>query len=276
MQTIPLEDTFGDITGKASAGRGLDVSHLAQATGIERSRLESFMADKAQPSEAEAHAVARALKLDPAKLADSGLVHWHPQAFTMPSWLRHQINAPYPSNGYLVIDTVAGVGAVVDPAGKPKPIVDAVRNAGVELAYILVTHKHRDHADALAEVRRAFPKALPVIHELDAPEVGAAARDARGIRDGDRLPFGDGAIELLHTPGHTDGSSCFLYRGTIFTGDELFAGSIGRVFGPHMGYAEQLDSIRSKIFSLPGDAVVLPGHGPASTVAQEQAHNPFF
>ncbi|MBV8596825.1 MAG: MBL fold metallo-hydrolase [Candidatus Eremiobacteraeota bacterium] len=276
ITTIPLEDTFGDITRKASSGKQVGASQLASMAGIAAPRLEKLLNDAERPTPAEARAVAEALHLDPGKLTDSGLQQWYPQPFKAPSFLQHQINAPYPSNGYFLILKEAGIAAFVDPAGSPAPIIETLRRSKVALTYILLTHKHRDHSDALGAVRKAFPDAQPVIHELDAKEVGSAAHGAIPIRDGGRLPFGDASIEMLHTPGHTDGSSCFIYKGMIFTGDELFAGSIGRDFGERFHYSDQLAAIRQKILSLPGETVVLPGHGPASTVAQEQAHNPFF
>ena len=273
---IDLEDTFGDIVGKASRGTRTNIDQLSKLTGIDRSRLEQLLADKAQPSDAEARAIANALGLNPEKLADSGQRLWYPADFIAPDYLQHQINRPHPSNGYFLILHDAKVGAFVDPAGQPSNIIEPFKQAQVQLQYILLTHKHYDHTDALAAVRKAFPSARPVIHEFDAREVGATARDAIGIRDGERLPFGDGEITLLHTPGHTDGSSCFIYKGSIFTGDTLFAGSIGRTNGPQFGYDDHRHNIRTKILSLPEETVVLPGHGPPSTVAQERAHNPFF
>jgi hydroxyacylglutathione hydrolase len=273
---IDLEDTFGDIVGKASRGTRTSIDRLSERTGIDRSRLEQLLGDKAQPTDAEARAVAEALELNPEKLADSGQRRWYPADFHAPNFLQHQINRPHPSNGYFLILPDARVGAFVDPAGQPSPIINAFKESQVALQYILLTHKHYDHTDALAQVRKAFPSAKPVIHELDAGEVRASARGAIGVRDGDRLPFGDDEIEMIHTPGHTDGSTCFIYKGMIFTGDTLFAGSIGRTNGPHFGYDDHRKNIRSKILSLPEETVVLPGHGPASTVAQERAHNPFF
>jgi len=80
----------------------------------------------------------------------------------------------------------------------------------------------------------------------------------------------------VHTPGHTDGSVCFIYRGSVFTGDTLFAGSIGGIFDQRYDYHDLLRAASTKIFSLPDDTVVLPGHGPPSTIEQERAHNPFF
>jgi glyoxylase-like metal-dependent hydrolase (beta-lactamase superfamily II) len=273
---IDLEDTFGDIVGKASRGTRINVDRLSKLAGIDRSRLEQLLADKAQPTDAEAQAIATALGLNPEKLADIGQRRWYPDDFVAPDYLLHQINRPHPSNGYFLILPDAKVGAFIDPAGHPSSIIDPFTQAQVQLQYILLTHKHSDHVDALAQVRKAFPSALPVIHELDAHEVGASARGAVGIRDGDRLPFGDSEITMVHTPGHTDGSSCFIYKGSIFTGDALFAGSIGRTNGPQFGYDDHRNNIRAKILSLPENTVILPGHGPASTVAQEKAHNPFF
>jgi len=107
--------------------------------------------------------------------------------------------------------------------------------------------------------------------------IGDLARKALPVVDGDELPFGEhAAIRMLHTPGHTDGSSCFLFRSTLFTGDTLFAGSVGGAFGNVSTYRDILDSVRTKIFALDDSTVLMPGHGPPSTIAEEKAHNPFF
>jgi glyoxylase-like metal-dependent hydrolase (beta-lactamase superfamily II) len=103
-----------------------------------------------------------------------------------------------------------------------------------------------------------------------------AAR-ATPIVDGDELPFGPSAsIRMVHTPGHTDGSSCFLFRSTLFSGDTLFAGSVGGAYGTTSTYRDILSSIRFKLFALDDDVVVCPGHGPPTTIGEERAHNPFF
>jgi hydroxyacylglutathione hydrolase len=83
-------------------------------------------------------------------------------------------------------------------------------------------------------------------------------------------------IRMLHTPGHTDGSSSYLFRSTVFTGDTLFAGSVGAAAGDDSTYDDILNSVRSKLFTLPSDTVVMPGHGPPTTIALEREHNPFF
>src|SRR5579863_8049826 len=273
---IELEDTFGDIVRKASRGTNTAVEALAKRTGIARERLDAFAADVQRPTEDEARAVAKPLGLDPGKLADIALARWKPVARDLDRHLGHQINAPHPSNGYFVILDEQRVAAFVDPGGRAENIVATIRNSPVALRYILITHKHRDHVDALGDVLRAFPDATVVVHRLDSPALGAAARNAINANDGDTFPFGDGELRLLHTPGHTDGSCCFVYAGNIFTGDTLFAGSVGGLFGERFGYQDLLRGTSTKIFSMPDDTVVLPGHGPPSTVGEERAHNPFF
>src|SRR5690242_7499298 len=273
---IGLEDTFGDIIGKASAGHKVSAETLASRTGIASARLRAFMGDQQQPTEDEARTIAAELELDPDKLVDSGLERWKPETRDLDAKFGHQINEPYPSNGYFIIDADGRVAAFVDPGGSPENIVSTLRKTPVSVRYILLTHKHKDHVDALADVRRAFPEARVVIHRNDAGAVGAPAEGAIGIDDGGTLPFGNGEIRLLWTPGHTDGSSCFIYAGTVFTGDTLFAGSVGRLFGDRYGYSDLMHSVSKKIFALPDDAVVFPGHGPPSTIREEKAHNPFF
>jgi hydroxyacylglutathione hydrolase len=116
-----------------------------------------------------------------------------------------------------------------------------------------------------------------VMHSADVAAIGQLAKNALPVKDGEELPFGEhAAIRMLHTPGHTDGSSCFLFRSTLFTGDTLFAGSVGGIFGEKSGYRDILDSVRTKIFTLDDATVLMPGHGPPSSVAEEKAHNPFF
>ncbi|MDQ6825491.1 MAG: MBL fold metallo-hydrolase [Candidatus Eremiobacteraeota bacterium] len=273
---MEMEDTFGDIIRKASQAIGKTAQVLSRETGIDSNRIADFITDKAPPTENEARTLAKALNLDPGKLADIALGRWHPQEREQPSYIGHQINKPHPSNGYFVILHDQQVAAFVDPGGAQENIISALKRAPVKLQYILLTHKHRDHCDALRPVRAAFPDAQPVIHRLDASALGDAVRGAIGINDGDTLPFGNGEIRLLHTPGHTDGSSCFIYKSSLFSGDTLFAGSVGKIFGERFGYQDLLHGVGTKLFSLPEDMVVLPGHGPPSTIAEERAHNPFF
>ena len=273
---MPLEDEFCDILRKAKRGARTDDSAIAAATGLSPRDVAAWTAGKGTPTDDEARALARVLRLDPGKLADSAAARWHPDV-PLPHDVRHHPHDPHPSNGYLFFLEEGKTTALIDPAGYPRTILDAIAEGPYALRYILITHKHADHCDATADIARAFPQAQIVMHAADAAAIGALARSALPIVDGDELPFGDTAtIRMIHTPGHTDGSSCFLFRSTLFSGDTLFAGSVGGAYGDVSTYADILESISTKIFSLDDTTVVMPGHGPPTTVALEKAHNPFF
>jgi hydroxyacylglutathione hydrolase len=276
VQPLPLEDTFGDIVRKAMRGARTSGAQLASAAGVDPSALTAWLKDDGAPDDAQARAVARVLRLDPGKLADSALQRWYPPPIALPD-VRHHPHDPHPSNGYVFFLDGGRRAALVDPAGLPRNLLHVLREGDYHLEYILITHKHADHCDATADVAAAFPAAKIVMHALDAHAIGRLAAKALPVKDGDDLPFGDGVrVRMLHTPGHTDGSSSFVFKSTIFTGDTLFAASVGGAYGDVSTYDDILNSVRSKIFTLPDDTVVMPGHGPPTTVALEKAHNPFF
>ena len=274
---IALEDDPSDLLRKASRGASIDTAELAHRTGIEARAIQAWLKGDGVPSEEQARAVAVVLRLDPGKFADAAARRWYPGA-EIPPDVRHHPHDPHPSNGYLFFLQDGKTAALIDPAGIPRTLLDAVNEGPYALRYILVTHKHADHCDATADVARAFPDA----QHRDAPRRRARDRRRSGatripVSDGDELPFGDDAsIRMLHTPGHTDGSSCFLFRSTLFSGDTLFAGSVGGIFADVSTYDDLLASIRFKLFALDDATVVMPGHGPPTTIAQEKAHNPFF
>src|SRR5271156_4009330 len=271
-----LEDEFVDILRKAKRGTGIDDAALAQRTGLAPADLAAWSKGERVPGDDAARAIARALGLDPGKLADAAAVRWEPHV-PLPPDVRHHPQDPHPSNGYIFFLEDGRTAALIDPAGIPANLMRAIDEGPYVLRYILITHKHADHCDATADVARAFPAAEIVMHKADVAVIGDLARKALPVVDGDELPFGEhAAIRMLHTPGHTDGSSCFLFRSTLFTGDTLFAGSVGGAFGNVSTYRDILDSVRTKIFALDDSTVLMPGHGPPSTIAEEKAHNPFF
>ena len=276
MAGLPLEDTFGDILRKAMRGTGVTAADLARLTGIATASIDAWTRDVGSASAHEARAVAAPLRLDGAKLADSALQAWYPHDPARADVHRHS-QEPHPSNGYIFFLEDGKRAALVDPAGIPEHLLRIVRDGAYNLQYVLITHKHADHCDATADVAAAFPNAQIVMHELDAPAIGTLASKALHLRDGETLPFGDDAeIRMLHTPGHTDGSVSYFFKSALFTGDTLFAGSVGGAYGDVSTYDDILNSVRSKIFALPDDIAVMPGHGPPSTIAQERANNPFF
>jgi glyoxylase-like metal-dependent hydrolase (beta-lactamase superfamily II) len=273
---IALEDDPGDILRKALRGNALDAAELGRRTGLDPVSIAGWLRGDGVPSEGEARAAAAVLRLDPSAFADAAARRWYPQV-DVPSDVRHHPHDPHPSNGYLFLLADGKTAALVDPAGLPSRLIRVVNEGPYRLRYILITHKHADHCDATADVARAFPDAQIVMHRADVAAIGAFAARAIPVTDGDELPFGDGAgIRMLHTPGHTDGSACFLFHSTVFSGDTLFAGSVGGIFADTATYDDLLASVRTKLFTLDDDTVVMPGHGPPTTIAQERTHNPFF
>jgi hydroxyacylglutathione hydrolase len=271
-----LEDEFSDIVRKASRGVGVDVATLASRTGIEQSELKAWIGGAGGPSEDAAREIARVLRLDPGKLADSAAQRWEPHV-AYPEDVKHHPQNPHPSNGYIFFLEDGKTAALVDPAGEPNNLKRAIAEGPYVLRYILITHKHLDHCDATEPIAKQFPDAQIVMHKYDVHAIGGLASRAVPVKDGEELPFGDAAaIRMLHTPGHTDGSSCYLFRSTVFTGDTLFAGSVGGAFGDKSTYADILNSVSTKLFKLDEETVVMPGHGPPSTIGQERQHNPFF
>jgi hydroxyacylglutathione hydrolase len=275
VERLPLEDTFGDVLRKAMRGAGVDDKRLAKATGIAATTIARWLKDDGAADDDQARAVAKVLRLDGGKLADSAAQRWYPPAVERADVRRHA-QLPQPSNGYVFFLEGDRRAALVDPAGIPQNLLRILRDGDYHLQYVLVTHKHADHCDATADVVEAFPDAAIVMHPLDVHAIGSLGAKALPVRNGETLPFGDASIRMLHTPGHTDGSSCYVFAGALFSGDTLFAASVGGAYGDASTYDDILNSVRSKLFTLPDDTIVMPGHGPPTTIASEKGHNPFF
>lgn len=179
--------------------------------------------------------------------------------------------------------------AVIDPGADPGRIIAAVAALELRPRLILNTHGHLDHTGANADMKAKFD--IPIwIHGADAPflesphflelalMLGARTSPApdRLLADGDDVTFGKCSLRVLHIPGHSPGSVGFLGNGLLFSGDTLFNGGVGRTDLPGGAWADLERSIRERILTLPVGTVVLPGHGPWTTVAQETESNPFL
>jgi glyoxylase-like metal-dependent hydrolase (beta-lactamase superfamily II) len=174
-----------------------------------------------------------------------------------------------------------GVSAVViDPSGQYNKIDAALKEAGLNVAAILLTHGHFDHYGAAKRLRDNYGAPI-YVHPADADKIGEgyglvnAERFTpdRALTDGDVLHLAGLDITVIHTPGHTGGGVCFLTEGRLFSGDTLFHGDVGRTDFPTGNAAELARSIRERLYTLPLETEVLPGHEEATTIGEEALHN---
>jgi len=187
--------------------------------------------------------------------------------------LRRIVVGPYQSNCYILGCKRTRKGLVIDPGEEVFRIVKTIAETGLKIRYILITHGHIDHVGGAAELKK-ITGAPVFIHALDSPGLGFPP-DGQA-REGEDFKIGSYTIKVLHTPGHSPGGVCYHAPGAVFTGDTLFAGSIGRTDFPGGDYQRLIEGVREKIFALDGSLRAYPGHGPASTIDRERRTNPFF
>ncbi|MBN1504808.1 MAG: MBL fold metallo-hydrolase [Candidatus Eisenbacteria bacterium] len=203
--------------------------------------------------------------------------------------LRKMVVGQMDTNCYILGCDATGEGAVIDPGGDADAIKSAIEDMGLTIRVILNTHGHVDHMAANAEMKRATGAEL-AIHEFDAgmltDPVANLSSSAFGpvvspapdrlLAEGDTVKVGTLVLNVLHTPGHTQGGICLLGRGYVFTGDTLFAGSVGRSDFPGGDHTVLIHSVRTRLLCLADTTIVLPGHGPNTTIGNEKESNPFL
>ena len=196
---------------------------------------------------------------------------------------------PLGTNCYLVYDENTKDGIVVDPGGSAKDIGEAIDRLDLHIVAIINTHGHWDHIGANVPIQQQTGAKI-LIHKLDEPMLtdpelnlrklflgkGDGGKADRLLEEGDIIELGDLRLQVIHTPGHTEGGICLLCEDLLFTGDTLFRLSVGRSDLPGGDKTALLASLANKLKPLDDSLKVLPGHNSASTLGYEKEHNPFF
>lgn len=195
------------------------------------------------------------------------------------------------ANCYILVCEETHNCVIIDPGGDAERILNYIIANELTPTYIINTHGHIDHIGANNEIRKADIKnasQMLCIHEADAdmivnPQknlsflIGENFRSVKPdklLQNGDTIESGTISLTVIHTPGHSPGSICLLTSEYIFTGDLLFAGSIGRYDFPGSSYTSLINSLK-KVMMLSDDTIVFPGHGPSTTIGEERIYNPF-
>lgn len=195
----------------------------------------------------------------------------------------------YAANCYLVYSEDDKAAIIVDPGGDVDDLVNEIDKNKLDLKYIVLTHGHGDHIGAVMALKDRY-KVQVLIHEDDAEllengELNLSNKMAMGnveleadktLKEGDSIGFGGLVAKVIHTPGHTKGGICLLIKDSLFTGDTLFKGSIGRSDLYGGDFEALIDSIKNKLLQLPDETIVYPGHGGQSTIGYEKRTNHFL
>ncbi|MCG8473806.1 MAG: MBL fold metallo-hydrolase [Desulfobacterales bacterium] len=194
---------------------------------------------------------------------------------------------------YIIEESNTSQCLLVDPAFEVKKILAEVAMRNLEVKGIINTHCHSDHTAGNKEATDAT-RAPIMIHKDDAKALAGignraltramggkrSPKPSRLLKEGSTINLGSSSIQVLHTPGHTRGGICLYTPGHVITGDTLFVGAVGRTDLPGGNLKTLKRSVREKIFTLPDETIIWPGHHygpqPTSTVGQERRHNPFF
>lgn len=279
---MPLEDDVSDILKKARLGRGLTTAEVARRAQLSEPDLVRMEKGARLPERAEVDALASVLGLRATPLAQIVYQHWEPATFqhdALPVVTVTGDIGGYAVNGYVLHDPATRQAVVIDTAYAPDRMVDVLTRGGLELVAVCLTHGHLDHAGGLEQLL-AYRR-VPVyfgIADRNLMSWHPPQELVKPAEDGCTIRVGELVVRAVETPGHTPGGFCFAteYRNQpiCFVGDTLFAGSIGRA-NPFSLYPRHLASVRQRILTLPSSSRLFPGHGPSTTVREEQGHNPF-
>lgn len=269
MATIPLEDNFTDIIGKAQRGLKWSDDELADRADVSLTELGRVKAGEF--NESVIRKVAGSLNLSRTALVESAKKSWYPKPQALEGLA--QFNTAWEDmtvNAYLVWDPATKEAAVFDTGADCGPILEGIQNNKLSVKLLLLTHTHPDHIADLARLKK----------ETGAPAYVSQLEKISGAEpfsEGHPFKLGRLNIETRQTSGHSAGGITYVIPGlaksVAVVGDAMFAGSMG---GGAVSYSDALANNRKKILTLPDDTILCPGHGPLTTVGEEKLHNPFY
>lgn len=198
---------------------------------------------------------------------------------------------PLQCNCSVIGDEASHEAMVIDPGDDIDEVIALVREHGLTVKQIVITHAHIDHVGGAMKLRTLTgapivlnqnDSALLKMLDVQATWIGVAppgeVKIDHSIAQGDTVQAGSLKASVLHTPGHTEGSVCLYFpaQNKLIAGDTLFAGSIGRTDLPGGSFEKIIDSLHGQVLALPDETVVVPGHGPLTTIGEERENNPFL
>ena len=280
---VALEDEFCDIVKKARKGTGRTIAGAADTAQLRKEEWERLEQGTRAPSEHEVQAMAQTLALKGEALTAVSIGGWVPQP--SPEWVSSLVVTVlgdiggYEVKGYVLIDPQTKQAVFIDTAYNAEAMMAVLEERHATLTGVCLTHGHMDHAGGLDRIVAEWP--VPVyLGEGDFPLLPWKPPQASVVvpKDAQVLAVGDLMVECLATPGHTPGGYCYKVQSRgqalCFVGDTLFAGSVGGS-NPLSLYTDHLASVRRRVLQMDPDTVLLPGHGPPTTVNEERLMNPF-
>ena len=265
--SMALEDNFADVLGKAQRGLALTDNELISRAGISAAEFQRVHEEEFDAPTLRRLAPVLGLNAD----ALVALPRYRPDPVSLDGLAAFQTHyGEMIVNAYLVWDPDAAEAVVFDTGTDSRPILDFLRDHGLTLRCILLTHTHGDHVYDLDRLRERTGSRAYVSNR-------EPLRGVEGFDAGHEFQCGKLRIETRLTWGHSRGGTTYVVHGlerpVAVVGDAMFAGSMG---GGMASYADALRTNREEILTLPPETVLCPGHGPLTTVAEELQHNPFF
>ncbi len=203
--------------------------------------------------------------------------------------IKNVVVGPLDVNCYILGCEDTKVAAIIDPGDNADEIIKVIDKEGLKPGFIINTHAHFDHIGGVKAIQDHY-KIDFFLHKEDLFLVENASEQATAfglspipkpdvnkfVNNGDKISLGDKVINVIHTPGHSPGGTCYHVDNNVFVGDTMFAGSIGRTDLPGGSYETLINSIKERLFPLGDSTAVYPGHGPSTTIGNEREHNPFL